>query len=201
MTTLAAVITLAGALAGATGMIGFQTQFRLNARHDRGAVEQLRRLVPDPPANTVFLPLRIDARGAATGRPCYDHAIHGAFEAPWSCRAIVRVIYRRADLVATSTPWWLKHPDPRGIRRVLDPALIPWDRCIPFTLDRDGTVHLISHLTVLPTGAVPFEVEFPRVPPAPVASARNAPARMQLREIDHAHCVVEEIVGTRPVTR
>ena len=58
---------LAAALAGAAGMIGFQAEFRLNAIHDRATVERLRKLVPEPPPNTLFLPLQVDTHGGPRG--------------------------------------------------------------------------------------------------------------------------------------
>jgi hypothetical protein len=190
--SLAATTAVAAALACTLGMIGLQNQLRLNTLRDQSIVEQLRGLVPLPSPGTVFLPLRIDATSAITGRFCQDYAIHSAFEAPWSCEAIVRIYCHRDDITATPTPRSLKSPSPQGIRRVQNPTLIEWARCVPFMVGPNGTVTLVRRLTIVPGQGAPFVVEFPRIP---ADAPADDSATIRLREVDHgtdrAHCVAD----------
>lgn len=180
-------IVLGAATVGAIGMIGFQAQFRGNAAIDRHTVEELARLLPNPPAGTIFLPLRIDARGARTGHARYDHAIHGAFETPYCCGAIVQWVFRRTDISGAPTPWWMRTLTAQGFSGLGGAPPTPWEACVPFVVSADGEVRLVRRMTIDAGDGAAVAVEFPRVPEG---SADRGPA-VRLREIEHAHCEAE----------
>lgn len=185
--TMIGVVALAG-IAGAIGMIGFQAQFRGNAAIDRRTVEQLRDLMPTPPQNTIFLPLVLEARGAATGRERYDHAIHGAFETPYCCAAIVQWVFHRADTLGAPTPWWMRDLTTESFRGLGGAPPIPWERCVPFVVSPDGKVRLVRKMTIDPGDTEAMILEFPRVPETGTGAH---PRMIRLREVGHAHCQAE----------
>jgi hypothetical protein len=173
-------------------MIGFQAEFRENARRDGVTVERLRNLVSNPPPGTLFLPLLVETHGASTGRGGFDRAIHGVFDTPWSCRVIVNLAYQRIDVNAAPVPLWIRNLDTRGFTFLHLPGVITWDRCVPFIVRATGEVCLVRRLKVSPGHGKQFLLDFPRI--APAISA-NDTGSIQLREVnsdsDDAHAVTD----------
>lgn len=163
--------TLAGAVGAAAlgalllpsvvGMVGWQLNFRERWRQDQHEVHQLMRLFPSPPSGAIFAPMEQRYISGNTGRYWFDRALIGAFQTPWSGRPNVQTNYRRDDLFATSfNPWApmpFDAPDLEGVRYVSDIVTplpkdprgrirIPWDRLIPFAVDKSGRVRLVDRI-------------------------------------------------------
>jgi hypothetical protein len=170
---------LAAACLGAVGMIGFQTNFRTIDRNDRRIVGQLRAVLPDPAPGTVFLPLAISCRGAATGLPRYDHALHGGLEVPSSSSVMVRAAYRRTDISCVSFTFRLGGRVPIGdlapegfdVGRTRGgigiPWHVPWTQAVPFVVDERGNLTIVDRLLVRPLSGAPIEIRPMQVRPLP----------------------------------
>ncbi len=151
---------LAGVAAVAIGviaLIGYQSFLQARWRQDQREIAELKRLIPNPPPNTVFVPMRTSATAARTGRILFDRVRYGVFETPWSAHSAIAFAYKRNDLGATSyNPWLppprvpLDKPGPDGARwtrglskemTLLFPAdpdgglRIPWANMVPFVTE------------------------------------------------------------------
>jgi hypothetical protein len=167
LTTAAA---FAGIAPGVICLVGSQAYFQRRSRQDQREIAALKDLIPNPPANTVFVPFRTDATAAHTGILLFDRARYGVFETPWSAHAAIRLAYRRDDLGATSyNPW---SPPPRtpvdkpgadgvrwtrGLSREMEKLFpadpeggvrIAWANMVPFVTDDDGQLRLIRRVDV-----------------------------------------------------
>jgi hypothetical protein len=145
------------AMCGAVCCVGWQTQFRQRSRADVDQMDQLRRLVPDPPRGAVFVPLEL-GEGRASRLRAHNPGVLGALAFPWSCWAYVQRGYGRSDVTATHGRPGPRVPvraDGAGIRYargvcdawgVADPArtLVPWETAIVFVVDDRGVVRLVS---------------------------------------------------------
>jgi hypothetical protein len=142
---------------GIVSLVGLQTFVQARWKQDLREIAELKRLVPKPPPNTVFVPLRTSAMAAHTGYILFDRARYGVFETPWSAHAAIQFAYGRNDVGATSyNPWLppprmpLDKPGPDGARwtRGLsrqqtalfppDPdggLRIPWANMVPFVTE------------------------------------------------------------------
>lgn len=200
---LAATIILSAAVLGMIGMVGFQAQLRQNSLNDRLICANLRALVPNPEPGTMFLPLRLKVRGAATSRPIYNRALHTGLEAPWCSSPLVRREYRRSDISCTCVPYWangrlpFSSLDAEGLASsglILGAeigndglARVRWDRCIPFVVAPDCSVRLVPRVTLKTVSGQTIELHFPRTPivhdgrPALVASILEAPGNVRVR--------------------
>lgn len=175
------------AVAAVVAQVGFQRALRERFAADGAIASQLRDLVPRPPPYTVFVPLRARDVPVRSDFARFEGLFPGALAAPWSAGALLRDAYHRRDLDATyEHPWsprslvrlardgvsytdfpiFWEHPeDPAGGRR------IPWDRVLPFVVERDGRVRLVRSLRAGASGhAATFQVTLPLV--APVAASR-----------------------------
>ncbi len=155
------LITLAS-LCGAAACVGLQVQFLVRWRADVDQMEQLTRLVPNPPRDAVFVPLEI-ADGRSSGLRPSDPGLLGAIAQPWSCWAYVQRGYSRSDVSATHARHGRHVPiviHPAGIgypRGVCDrwgrsgPAgdVVPWDRVVAFAIDERGIVRLLTREEVM----------------------------------------------------
>ena len=92
-----APVVIAGACAGAVTMMGLQKAYQLRTREDQAIMAQLMRLVPEPPPQTIFLPVRLEHWPTRTGMIRFDRLRPGVFETIWSATAIVRQSYRRIE--------------------------------------------------------------------------------------------------------
>ena len=159
------VALLAWALPSALAMVGVQDALRKRYRLDRREMDQLKAMVPDPPAGTVFVPLHIEDMGlaASTGYSNFDKFAVGALGTPWSAKSIIDWTYGRDDLYCTARSWWQPlalralnartawYPLMPGPRRSSHPAggpRISWSRMVPFVVDAKGQVHLVSLIRV-----------------------------------------------------
>lgn len=159
-----AVLSITSVLA-AVCMVGLQRTYQKRAELDGRQVSRLASLVPNPPHDAVFVPLRIESRVWHTGRPAFDLLIPGIFETTWSGPAALRRELKRRDVFASSrNPWAgpeVYHTDaeslsllPRAIEHAPFPrdqfgcTEIPWSICIPFVIDRNDRVRLVREITV-----------------------------------------------------
>lgn len=152
---LAPVIVLLTSL-GAVVLVGIQRQYQVRSQTDRAIANQLARLAPHPPPNTIFIPLRLDDLTTHTGMLFFDRIRPGAYETIWSATALTRQTYRRRDLWAAGwNPWklpLLDHPTAAGVRLtdrfvIWSPfaptsssdtargTTVPWANMIPFVVE------------------------------------------------------------------
>ncbi len=160
-----AVVVIAAVSLGAIGLIGFQKLYRNRYERDLAEMAQLKALVPNPPAGTVFAPFRTRSKGAETNYRLFDRERPGVFETPWSSPALLLRAYRRSDIGVTSSNPWAPLPLDRvdatsvrwkgqfGFPLPEDPdggIRIPWDSMVPFVTDArpDARVRLVSEITI-----------------------------------------------------
>lgn len=133
---LAPVVVVVASL-GAVALVGIQRQYQVRSRTDHEIAAQLTRLVPHPPADTIFVPLRLDALDTRTGSPFFDRIRPGAFETIWSATALTRQTYHRRDLWASGwNPWRpsiLGQPTADDVR--LNDRFVVWSPFPPAPLD------------------------------------------------------------------
>jgi hypothetical protein len=114
VTSILATVCLGGAVA----CVGWQSQLRARFLADVDQLEQLKRLVPSPPRDALFVPVEI-ADGRPAGLRRFDPGVYGAMAQPWSCWAYVQRGYHRSDISATHLRPGQKPPisaDARGVR-------------------------------------------------------------------------------------
>lgn len=120
---------LVSSVLGATALVGAQQAYQLRDRADADVLAQLVRLVPTPPADTVFVPVRIDHRPVKTGSPRFDEQFRSSFIWRYSAGYRLAMAYQRDDVGAalgTEHGWILMFnmpEDPTG--RVLLRAPVP----------------------------------------------------------------------------
>lgn len=173
-------IALIAAVLGTIGDIGFQMQFRGNAEHDRRIAAQLRHLLPNPVADTTFVPLRVAVHGAKTHYEQFNTAIHSALQAPWSSTPFIQHSYSRTDISATSVTYWKPNHFPakylaaegfvpgrqiqtRDDERIDGRMIVPWSRCVPFIVTPSGDVEFVPSITLIKLDGERIELRFPLV--------------------------------------
>jgi hypothetical protein len=160
---------------GAITLVGIQQQYQNRSNADRSVVGQLATLIPNPPPDTIFVPVRIDATASATGMLFFDRLRPGAFETIWSATAITRQTFHRRDLWAAGwNPWKLPLlDDATGTDVRLTDRFVIWS---PFRYVREGGVAG----TRLPwSHVVPFVVE----PAAGAGGGRGVRVRLVRRVV------------------
>lgn len=169
---VAGVSLLGVLLTFATVMVGVQAAFRSRQAMDRDQGAQLRRLVPDPVPYTFFVPMNIENVAADTGSPVFDRHLRSVWEFPWTTPSYIQRVYGREDVRCGYWRHWtpgepVVGADARGIhyKDTLGPRfpeiapgvrLIPWERAVVFTVDRAGTVRLVTR--VVPANGPAFDV-------------------------------------------
>lgn len=152
------------AVVGAVMMVGIQANFRARARLDALEGERLRALVPSPPPNAFFLPLRMENTPVSTPSARFDRALHSAWAFPWSSRWFIRELYARRDVYCGyASPWGgpfvLAVTEQDGIlgRNPMGGPFegtpqsgyrIPWDLLLPFTISRAGLIELVDSVVL-----------------------------------------------------
>ena len=152
-------------LVGAALQFGYAGAFYARWVQDQAEVGALVQAAPNPRAGAVFIPMRIETEGFATGAPRFDHAFVSAWGANWSAPNIVRQAYRRSDISAgwTWTPggaspvlgagaWGVRIPT--AFRTELPQGeggghVVAHERAILFSIDRDGRVRVWPALAVV----------------------------------------------------
>ncbi len=175
-----AVALLLVLMGGASLYVGVQGRHQRVQREGLAQARQLRALVPDPPAGVYFLPVAHYARPIHTGVPVFDNGLADVWRDSWAQTNFLKFIYRRTDVYQgfyngffdgqvrpepvlaigfDSIDFVWKADSPYGIPGMH--ARIPLDKVVPFVIDPDGDIRVITHWWVKPTGGEPFMVEPP----------------------------------------
>jgi hypothetical protein len=166
-------VAFLAALTGSVAMVGAQNAFRWRSEADARLATELRRVVPQPPPDTLFVVLE-DARvPGRTGAAVFDGMLVSPLALPQSATPYLRWAYRRADLFAAQPTSWgsveLAEMGSAGARlRGLEPAypwpwptspaggvLVPWDKLVPLRIAADGRVALESSMMKRDLGVEP----------------------------------------------
>ena len=184
---LAGAITLVAAVVPFTVMmVGVQDGYRLRSQRDLSEAGQLAALFGDVPPGTLFVPMRVESRVLDTGSWKFDlyfmSSWNWAYAAGWNFQQVFRRtdvhvaqaafcewmgvwappgdgdIRTNAILVGTiarplPTPNFTRNPEGAG-------RLIPWNRLVPFTIDRDGVVKVYTRVYYTPTKDAPPALDF-----------------------------------------
>jgi hypothetical protein len=176
-------------LLGGVCYVGIQAAFRNRWRMDRDEGRQLAALVPDPPPYTFFVPLRVDSRAVRTGYPVFDVHHRSVWEFMWTAPKFVKTALHN-DLVRCGywRSWTPNDPvrggDETGIHYAdrLGPAMleengerrraflpiegsgsrVPWRRTVPFIVDSDGRVRLITTIIIEAPGKPGVAIPVPQ---------------------------------------
>jgi hypothetical protein len=167
---------VAVALGGKIALVGVQSAFQLRSHMDQLEFEQLRTLVPAPPQNTVFIPLKIENWPTRTGSYRFDGFARGVWELSWSANESVKHLYRRLDVFATFFNRW----GPLPLDNVTDVDfvyrhawfspylpmqsggyLIQWVAVVPFTVNSAGKLELVSRIVVKRPGGKQQAITLP----------------------------------------
>lgn len=196
--------------------VGIQSLYLQRHRLDMDQLAQLRSLVPDPKPYTVFVPLDVRDQPARTGRVWFDHTVRGVFEMDWVVTPVLRQTYKMGPLFGTHFIRWLPTPlrdaDGSSIRYEIDRDLdryftlrfehapaggvrIPWQNMIPFVVDQEGRVHLVSIVHVDQGGKGTFDVTCPRAVDA--LRKNKLPERTFTLENPDAFAGMPELTGWR----
>lgn len=212
---LPAVRLVTGTLIGATtavvclvfsvSQVGSQEGYRRVHAFDQSVVAQLRRIVPDPPPRTVFVPLRVNRDGfpVNTGLAYFDNARPLLFTAIWAGHALVQREYRRDDLwFAAWSPWtgigansfsqdgflsgWRKRANAPVERTAQD--YVEWSRAVPFTIEEDGRVALVRRVVVTAPSGEEIRVDVPIVARLKAQRVDTGPTRfVRIDDRDEAY--------------
>lgn len=187
-----ALLALALAVAGAGSLLGMQHIQHRRAEREERLITELRRLAPDPPEDAAFVPLEIQSGLIFTRDPLFNAHNAGLFGRRYCAQPLLRRAYRRPELLAgahTARGEGAYVPLPSG-RLILNelkgsaggatPAHVTAARVIPFIVDPDGRVRLVSRLFVERADHHDFVLDFPLAGPlaaatgeAPVTLARG----------------------------
>ncbi len=184
---LLALAAGAGVLAGVVVCVGIQAWCHGRAKRDEHIAAQLAELVPNPPPNTVYVPLKLDAGPTSSGLPMFDRLRPAAFATTWSATALMQQATRRRDVLAASINPYATYPydlfNAEGLRfavkldgRAVSPGgkeVIAWSRAVPFVVEDDGRVRLVRQLNV----ERPDERVETFTPPIVRAAVRSGAAR------------------------
>lgn len=176
-----AAALIAVLIPSAVMLIGTQVAFRNRHAKDLGTGEQLRRLVPDPIPLTFFQPMTVQETAVRTGSPVFDLHFRSAWEFPWTSPKFIMSVYRRTDVRCGYYRHWTPGrpvigADETGVHYAdrLGPAFPPiegsgsrvsWERLVPFIIDRDGVVRLVTRVNYPGPDGTPRQVRIPQVPP------------------------------------
>lgn len=159
---------LVGLLLCTIMMIGQQDVYRRRSERDLSEARQLLGVVPDAPAGTIFLPVRVDSAVVHTGSSRFDHPVGPAWCWEYAAGWNLQQVFRRTDVhcgLVGPRRWMRLHSWPGAERskflmlsRIADPQpvnppeknpggsgrLLPFDRVVPFAIDEAGTVTLYT---------------------------------------------------------
>lgn len=157
----AAALTVA--VVSSVTMVGVQSVLRKRWQMDQRDCAALRSLVPDPPHNAVFMPLRLDHWPTQTGSPHFDRLAWSGWSLAACSTSMTRFAYGRADIASTESLPWIPYRldsfDEAGLwyngRAFLRPVSdtknrqhVEWAALIPFTVDKNGRLKLVSQLRI-----------------------------------------------------
>lgn len=157
------LVTGGGVILAAICCVGIQTWAHRREDRDATIARQLVELLPNPPVNAAYLPMRLDSGPTSTGYLLFDRLRPAAFSTTWSATALMQESTRRSDISSASINPWVPLPYHRfsaeGVwSRVRlntfvsahrgEGEFVPWDRAVPFTIDDDGRVRLVRQIEI-----------------------------------------------------
>ena len=161
MRTAAAGLLLVVLIVFALCLVGVQSAFRIRWLLDQSQGRALRELVPDPAPGSLLVPLEIRSTGIRSGSPVFDAQFRSVWEYPWSAGTFVRSVYRRTDVAGGYRRGWAPRAAVAGadedgmLYRELGPGAregpgrrVPWSSVIPFAIDDDDSVHLVTEVLI-----------------------------------------------------
>jgi hypothetical protein len=146
--------------------VGIQSAYRTRWLRDCSEASQLRALIPNPPAATQFAPVDVQGTGVETGVPGFDQYFQSVWRYPWTTNRFAQQIFGREDV---SCVYFLRRNvpirganergllyhsfgKPRYAQQDDQGWVVPWGRVLPFVVDADGKVKLVTTV-VIPTEA------------------------------------------------
>jgi hypothetical protein len=173
-----AAVLLGVLLGGATCLVGVQSAFRDRWRLDQEQGRELVRLLPDAPPLTFFVPLDIASKGIRTGAPVFDAHFRSVWEFPWTAPRFILTAFGRADVRSGFWRSWtpgapVRGADETGIHFTdrLGPAFpriegsgsrVPWERAVPFIIDGDARVRLVTKVIIPGADGGEVTIEVPQ---------------------------------------
>ncbi|MCX5691189.1 MAG: hypothetical protein NTV94_15620, partial [Planctomycetota bacterium] len=159
-------------LCGATITAGAAERMRRVVAADDRNGKELVSQVPSPTAGTFILPVSLRPDLFDTGSATFDTTIRSVWERLWSMPTFVQFQYRRTDVFSlgqpvglpavlgadregVSVPWAWYMPWRSGDSGI---ARIPWDAVVPITFGDDGSLRVVSKLSVRQGGRVTLEI-------------------------------------------
>lgn len=138
---------LVGSLCCVVMMIGVQRAYRDRWERDMKELENLVALVPDPPADAVFIPTFVAWPQPLTGSGRFDFGRRDVFISWWSSAWAVRRAFHRRDIWCSWTDWQSPHRvqvDPeRGVVSTSG-GEFALDNAMLFRVDPHGNVSLVE---------------------------------------------------------
>lgn len=155
-------------ICGAVVWVGWQEQFRRRHEANLDQSRQLAQLVPQAPPDTLFVPMGDDFAPARTGHLLFDKALTPWSLLGWLATPMVQHAFAREDLFASgyntwagslqvdelsalgltvrSGPW----PNPPGVfpASPTGGSTARWDQVVPFVIDAQGTVRIVSRVII-----------------------------------------------------
>ena len=151
-------------------LVGVQSVWHKRQAAERRMTREFRELVPNPPINAVFVPIRVASRPTNTGSGAFDNIGTSPFEFHWSASQPIQFMYARADVRALGISQWLA-PGKRLVGcegatesdLVLSPEclpraalvvdakgrkLVPWSSVVAFQIEKGGHVRLVDSIRV-----------------------------------------------------
>jgi len=178
---VSALLLLMVLVCSATLYVGVQGRHQRVHREGIDQARQLRELIPDPQPGTYFLPVAHYAKPIQTGVPVFDNGWSDVWCGNWAQPAFIKHAFRRNDVYqGFYNPFFdgqlreepvlgidfefvdfvWKADSPYGVGPGLN-ARIPLAKVVPFLIDPDGQVRIITHWWVQPQGGSEFMVEPP----------------------------------------
>jgi hypothetical protein len=179
--TAGVTLLLCLALLWALCLVGVQRATRTRWLMDLDESAQLRALVPNPAPGTLFLPVRITRRAADTGSASFDERFSGVWSVPWATMWHIKRTYRRLDVHCNFYFPWRTLPslfplyivDAEGV--VIHESMaapfaphpeggfrVPWDAVVPFEIDPQGNVRIITHIVADQPEGDPLHIAVPQ---------------------------------------
>jgi hypothetical protein len=165
---------------GTLVMIGSASVMKARSELDYQEGKQLKKLVPDPPLNAVFIPLYTENYPfGVTRTPALEAAVGGVWLWHWAPFRFVQMIYKREDLASThyfrdarGLPFdWI---DERGWQYAdylggnfgptdTPPRPLRWDEVIPFVILADGSMYLVRSVKLVRSDGTQMHMPVPIV--------------------------------------
>ncbi len=176
----AGVLSLQVSVTGAIALVGVQKAHQKRYQMDQEQLGVLKRLVPDPPPDTVFMPVKLEDWPTSTGSWRFDTLGRGFWENPWSATYGVRQAYRNKGLHAFAINRWIPLPveevnkdtfvysgprfyEPHQMLTLDGKVAAAWSTVAAFAVDGSHQLRLVEVLVFKRKGVEIERVELPLV--------------------------------------